>query len=248
MPFAAADPASVSPATTAEMPMDKSPDAFRTISEAAAELDLPQHVLRFWETRFSQIKPLKRGGGRRYYRPDDVALLRGIRHLLYAEGYTIKGVQRIIKEEGLRFVTDAGRALAAGQAPPAPAAPAARKSGTSATRAPLPAAAVASEAVHADDAHGPGAPEPLAGDDDAPDAPSAAPAPSPASGLIPQRGQPLPQGQVSMVRHGLRRQMAGDVAGPFAPLTEDDRRRLQAVLFELNECKRTLERSLLPPR
>ncbi|APF37309.1 MerR family transcriptional regulator [Chelatococcus daeguensis] len=84
--------------------MDKGPDAFRTISEVAEDLDLPQHVLRFWETRFSQIKPLKRGGGRRYYRPDDVDLLRGIRHLLYGEGYTIKGVQRILKEEGVRYV------------------------------------------------------------------------------------------------------------------------------------------------
>ena len=84
--------------------MDKSPDAFRTISEVAADLDLPQHVLRFWETRFVQIRPLKRGGGRRYYRPDDVELLKGIRHLLYGEGYTIRGVQRILKEQGVRFV------------------------------------------------------------------------------------------------------------------------------------------------
>ena len=71
--------------------MDKSPDAFRTISEVAEELDLPQHVLRFWETRFNQIKPMKRGGGRRYYRPQDVELIKGIRHMLYDEGYTIKG-------------------------------------------------------------------------------------------------------------------------------------------------------------
>jgi DNA-binding transcriptional MerR regulator len=84
--------------------VDKEPGAFRTISEVAEDLDLPQHVLRFWETRFSQIKPLKRGGGRRYYRPDDVELLRGIRHLLYGEGYTIRGVQRILKDEGPRFV------------------------------------------------------------------------------------------------------------------------------------------------
>src|SRR3954471_22118032 len=89
--------------------MDKSPDAFRTISEVAEELDVPQHVLRFWETRFSHIKPLKRGGGRRYYRPDDVDLLKGIRHFLYGEGYTIKGVQRILKEEGVRFVQAVGR-------------------------------------------------------------------------------------------------------------------------------------------
>jgi DNA-binding transcriptional MerR regulator len=75
----------------------------------AEELDLPQHVLRFWETRFSQIRPMKRGGGRRYYRPDDVDLLRGIRALLYGEGYTIRGVQRILKEQGPRFVIAAGR-------------------------------------------------------------------------------------------------------------------------------------------
>jgi DNA-binding transcriptional MerR regulator len=88
--------------------LDKSPDAFRTISEAAEELDLPQHVLRFWETRFSNIKPLKRGGGRRYYRPDDVMLLKGIRHLLYDQGFTIKGVQRILKDQGPRYVIAVG--------------------------------------------------------------------------------------------------------------------------------------------
>jgi DNA-binding transcriptional MerR regulator len=83
---------------------EKSPDAFRTISEAAEELDLPQHVLRFWESRFREIKPMKRGGGRRFYRPDDLDLLRGIRHLLYGEGYTIRGVQRILREQGIKFV------------------------------------------------------------------------------------------------------------------------------------------------
>ncbi len=90
--------------------MGKSAQAFRTISEAAGELELPQHVLRFWETRFSQIKPLKRGGGRRYYRPEDVLLLKGIRHLLYDQGFTIKGVQRILKEEGPRHVIAIGEA------------------------------------------------------------------------------------------------------------------------------------------
>ncbi len=84
--------------------MDKAPDAFRTISEVAAELDIPQHVLRFWETRFAHIKPMKRSGGRRYYRPDDVDLLKGIRRLLYGEGYTIRGVQRILKEHGIKAV------------------------------------------------------------------------------------------------------------------------------------------------
>ncbi|MCX7325693.1 MAG: MerR family transcriptional regulator [Hyphomicrobiales bacterium] len=88
---------------------DKSPDAFRTISEVADDLDLPQHVLRFWETRFTQIKPLKRGGGRRYYRPDDVALITGLKTLLYGQGYTIKGVQRILKEQGVRSVQSVGR-------------------------------------------------------------------------------------------------------------------------------------------
>ena len=88
--------------------MEKSPDAFRTISEVAEELDLPQHVLRFWETRFSQIKPMKRGGGRRYYRPNDVDMLRGIKHLLYEEGYTIKGVQKLLRENGVQFAVAIG--------------------------------------------------------------------------------------------------------------------------------------------
>src|ERR1700755_2740040 len=84
--------------------VEKAPGAFRTISEVAQELEVPQHVLRFWESRFREIKPMKRGGGRRYYRPDDIDLLRGIRHLLYGEGYTIRGVQRILKDQGARFV------------------------------------------------------------------------------------------------------------------------------------------------
>jgi DNA-binding transcriptional MerR regulator len=109
--------------------MDKAPDAYRTISEVAEDLDLPQHVLRFWETRFSQIKPLKRGGGRRYYRPDDVELLKGIRHLLYKEGYTIKGVQRILKEQGVKAVqafirqSEAQPFAVVPESPPRPAAP-----------------------------------------------------------------------------------------------------------------------------
>jgi len=84
--------------------LDKSPEAFRTISEVAVELDVPKHVLRFWEGKFSQLRPLKRGGGRRYYRPEDMDLLRGIRQLLYGDGYTIKGVQRLLRENGVRYV------------------------------------------------------------------------------------------------------------------------------------------------
>ena len=89
----------------------KSPEAFRTISEVSAELDVPQHVLRFWESRFAQVKPVKRAGGRRYYRPEDVDLLRGIRALLYSDGFTIRGVQKILRDKGLRQVARLGRTL-----------------------------------------------------------------------------------------------------------------------------------------
>ena len=82
----------------------KSPEAFRTISEVSKDLSLPQHVLRFWETKFIQIKPIKRGGGRRYYRPEDIRLLRGIKSLLYNDGYTIRGVQKVIKEVGTKKI------------------------------------------------------------------------------------------------------------------------------------------------
>ena len=88
--------------------MGKNPDAFRTISEVADDMDLPQHVLRFWETRFSQIKPMKRGGRRRYYRPGDVDLIKGVRHLLYDQGYTIKGVQKLLRENGNSYVIALG--------------------------------------------------------------------------------------------------------------------------------------------
>lgn len=84
--------------------MEKSSDALRTISEVATSLDVPKHVLRFWESKFSQISPMKRGGGRRYYRPSDIELLKGIRHLLYGEGFTIRGVQQIFKREGVDYV------------------------------------------------------------------------------------------------------------------------------------------------
>src|SRR5437660_12508611 len=85
--------------------MNKSSEAFRTITEVAETLDLPQHVLRVWETRFTQIKPLKRAGGRRYYRPEDVQLITAIRRLLYDEGFTIRGVQRLLREKGAKAIT-----------------------------------------------------------------------------------------------------------------------------------------------
>ena len=94
--------------------MSKGPEAFRTISEAADELNVPQHVLRFWETKFAFIRPMKRAGGRRFYRPQDIAVLRGVRRLLHDEGYTIKGVQRLHREQGV------ARLVAAGQGEPPP--------------------------------------------------------------------------------------------------------------------------------
>ena len=116
---------------TPQRQLRKSKAAFRTISEVADSLEVPQHVLRFWETKFTQVKPMKRGGGRRYYRPEDVDLLRCVRDLLYQEGYTIKGVQKLLREGGVKGVLDpdsAGPAASVagtapdGEAPPALAA------------------------------------------------------------------------------------------------------------------------------
>jgi DNA-binding transcriptional MerR regulator len=97
--------------------MAKGPEAFRTISEAADELHVPQHVLRFWETKFSFIKPMKRAGGRRFYRPADISVLRGVRRLLHDEGYTIKGVQKLHREQGLKHLVAAGEGASAAPAP-----------------------------------------------------------------------------------------------------------------------------------
>jgi len=192
---------------------DKSPDAFRTISEVAEDLDLPQHVLRFWETRFAQIKPLKRGGGRRYYRPDDVELLKGIRYLLYGEGYTIKGVQRILKEQGPRFVMQIRHEAALPV--PTVTADATLSSETQTEPTPSP------EQV------GPREPLPsgvLA--DDAPDPAEQAHAGS-FNILGRLRGdKPVPGG-----------------ASSKSAVTKEDIRRLQATLFELLECKRTLDQA-----
>ena len=114
--------------------MAKGPEAFRTISEAADELHVPQHVLRFWETKFSFIKPMKRAGGRRFYRPSDINVLRGVRRLLHDEGYTIKGVQKLHREQGIKRLVAAGQGDApppaqAAAAPPARAQPTGDKTG-----------------------------------------------------------------------------------------------------------------------
>ncbi len=107
--------------------MSKASEAFRTISEVADDLEVPKHVLRFWEVKFPQIRPMKRGGGRRYYRPEDLDLLRGIRQLLHAEGYMIKGVQKILREQGVDSVKSHGRAAPVEKAPaPKRAAPVAK--------------------------------------------------------------------------------------------------------------------------
>jgi DNA-binding transcriptional MerR regulator len=202
--------------------VSKSPDAFRTISEVAEDLDLPQHVLRFWETRFGQIRPLKRGGGRRYYRPDDIDLLRGIRHLLYGEGYTIRGVQRILKEQGARFVVSAGRGEMV------------RLPGKAATGDDRLEPAIGGE-DYADDVA-------MADADDVPAMEIDREDHDPADDL------PEPPAQRSMV--GAARRLVGQLIEPraasaagagMASLTRDDVRRLEATLAELLDCKRILD-------
>lgn len=110
--------------------MEKSADAYRTISEAAGEVNLPAHVLRFWETKFTQLRPVKHKGGRRLYRPQDVALLKGLRRLLYAEGYTIKGAQKYLRDNGVASVAALGEG--AELAAPAPEAAAVEPTGSGA--------------------------------------------------------------------------------------------------------------------
>jgi DNA-binding transcriptional MerR regulator len=180
----------------------KSPDAFRTISEVAEDLDLPQHVLRFWETRFGQIRPLKRGGGRRYYRPEDVDLLKGIKHLLYDEGYTIRGLQRILKEQGNKFVVAVGAGeIVAGAEPPEPG---------------LPPAGSAPE------------------EDDEPSGMRKAAVAVADLGAKPKR----------LFDRLVGRDPERDAAVPAGSnpaLSGQDRRALQATLYELLECKRLLD-------
>jgi DNA-binding transcriptional MerR regulator len=194
--------------------LDKAPDAFRTISEVADDLDIPQHVLRFWETRFAQIKPMKRSGGRRYYRPDDVDLLRGIRRLLYSEGYTIRGVQRILKEHGIKSVQGLIDASA-----PAPSFPPMDK---------------ASTPGHADD--GDDEPDIDAGDEEDDDA-----EPPVAARRSPEVASPLPR--VDLMARPQSASMAASRAenGGGRKL---DRTKLEAALQDLIACRQLLDSAL----
>ena len=211
--------------------MDKAPDAFRTISEVADDLDLPQHVLRFWETRFQQIKPMKRGGGRRYYRPDDVDLLRGIRHLLYGEGYTIRGVQRILTDHGVKFVQNvwkagapqparAGETIGEDELPPPPL-----------TR-PLPGSSKRAE-------DGPHRrlfgllPSFLSGERDASSKEPEDERIEPASAL---RAEETPRPAAAAPEHA--------VPAPTRALRSEDRLRLEAMLQDLMECRRLLDAAM----
>lgn len=206
---------------------DKSPDAFRTISEVADDLDLPQHVLRFWETRFTQIKPLKRGGGRRYYRPDDVELLRGIRHLLYGEGYTIKGVQRILKEQGPRFVMQIWKE----DAVPVPATQQAAEYG---------------KAEAADAARPVEQPAKVAAADAGTAASSEGETPLPKDVLADTQTQaagPAKSGGLRFMDRFRPEKEGEGAADASEALSKDDVRRLQATLFELLECKRILDQA-----
>jgi DNA-binding transcriptional MerR regulator len=207
--------------------MEKAPDAFRTISEVAEELDLPQHVLRFWETRFSQIKPMKRGGGRRYYRPDDVDLLRGIRHLLYGEGYTIRGVQRILKDEGIKFVQAVWRSGA-----PQPNRAAEDEEGAA-------AGASAQEASRGLLGLWPS----ILGATDEPESAER----SGADRIEPSledAGQSAPPGRAPRrAKSAAPADRSYDAEGSAVPggeLPREDIRRLQAALFELGECRRLI--------
>jgi len=215
--------------------VEKATDAFRTISEVAEDLDLPQHVLRFWETKFSQIRPMKRGGGRRYYRPDDVELLRGIQYLLYGEGYTIKGVQRILKEQGARFEMEVWRHPGE-PIPTAPGGDAAEETESEAFE----------DTVEADEPEAEIAPPPMRA------APRAEPRMESPPVRAPEAEEPLPAGilpEESASRGGFRfmerfRAPAEHSATTgTGGLSREDIRRLQSTLFELLECKRLLDQT-----
>jgi DNA-binding transcriptional MerR regulator len=224
--------------------VDKAPEAFRTISEVAIDLNVPQHVLRFWESRFREIKPMKRGGGRRYYRPEDIDLLRGIRHLLYGEGYTIRGVQRILKEQGAKFVA----AVWHPGAPQPPGQSSVDDADAEAdfvaeepdTRAAVPPVTVAQASARASGPH-------IAG-------------PQPAGTAEPDRRRGLLSVLPSLLADDDDRpaQMDPEVATDVRLLPQrfvrpsvapsgmlrEDLRRLQAALHELSECRRLIDLAL----
>lgn len=194
--------------------MNKSPDAFRTISEVADELDLPQHVLRFWETRFSQIKPLKRGGGRRFYRPEDVDLLKGIKQLLYDEGYTIRGLQRILKEQGNKFVVAVGTGELEAGAEPGELPP---TTAIGLTQGGPPAAAAPAVPDELPEGEGRGRKAVAVADLTARDKPK------------------------RLLERLVGREREKEESGYNPALSPGDRRSLQATLYELLECKRLLD-------
>jgi DNA-binding transcriptional MerR regulator len=235
--------------------VDKAPDAFRTISEVAEELELPQHVLRFWETRFSQIRPMKRGGGRRYYRPDDVDLLRGIRHLLYGEGYTIRGVQRLLKDEGVKFVQAVWKTGAPSEEPsdlddedfedddeePGRGLLGLWPSLLGMVGGPEDRADVGDRIeppVHGNDA-GPSA-HPAASPEGAAPAPPAA---AEASGV---ETAPVVSAPAAPIASAPAAPAASTPAPPVRGLTREAVVKLQATLSELTECRRLIDAALLP--
>lgn len=219
--------------------MEKAPDAFRTISEVADELDVPQHVLRFWETRFAQIRPMKRGGGRRYYRPDDVDLLRGIRHLLYGEGYTIRGVQRLLKDNGIKFIQSVWRDETAADAH---ARPEVHEATDDAANGDAGSAADASAEETGIEQLGPDA------EDDAPTAPRGAAVPPPLSRFVLQRANPQPLREPPRELDPAGGAGEGEAAQPGLPtLSREDLHRLQSALYELGECRRLIEAAFRDP-
>ena len=208
-----------------EAALNKAPDAFRTISEVADDLDLPQHVLRFWESRFPQIKPMKRGGGRRYYRPEDIDLLRGIRHLLYGEGYTIRGVQRILKEQGLRTVQSVGQGRPVSLPEPMPE--------DAATDEAEAQNSVPSFLPPIFGASGPRGAEPAEGDDR-----------SVLEGSVLRDLFSRPTLRRARHRHSRRRYRRQPARAVIAGLADEDLDRLKTVLSRLEECRVLLDQAV----
>ena len=251
--------------------MDKAPDAFRTISEVAEELEIPQHVLRFWETRFAQIKPMKRSGGRRYYRPDDVDLLKGIRRLLYGEGYTIRGVQRILKDNGVKFVQNVWQAGApqpaklprdADEAPqvtpqvPEAAAPRGPQVAPAVTEAAAPRGRglfgilplLQGETEDLSPERGPAAQQPLVQREEVRASP---PPPVDRREASPPLHpvQPLrPRSVVDDPAPAIPPRVSADAPAPAgtgkAGLARDHLQKLQATLYELSECRRLIDATM----